>query len=251
MIVADLSVPPGETEQEWDLAWRRRAEARLHGLKSKPGKWGSGENRLYFLGSFRISFFLELLQLLERAEVGAVKGDVVAIEGVEASDRVVHCEEGADGGFFVEDFWILFGMAVDLIGEAGGLETPDAELTPASDGHLFDEGGFSLGLGVVFVDQGGELLVKALVGFAGDDDGLGEEAMTDCVAGRSGFAFFGDGTMRLCAIDPGGFDLSFGSHCGFIVYEERIQIGVPGGSWVWDVVGLRRVRWGLIFLDFV
>ncbi len=64
------------------------------------------------------------------------------------------------------------------------LERPDAHLAPASGGHGFDQGDFRASGRAKLADKRGEVLLKAVLGFAVDGDGRGEEAVGDGVAGR-------------------------------------------------------------------
>ena len=167
----------------------------------------------YFLGLFRNSFFLGRFQGVERAVIGAVEGDVVALEKGEVGVDLLHGDEGSGGGFFVEEVGIAGDLVANLLREAGGFEAPGAELLPARGGEFFYEDHFVFGLGIEFVDEGFDLFVEAVGGFTFDYDGFAEEAVTDCVAGGGSFALLSDRTMRFSAIGAGGFDLSFGSHC--------------------------------------
>ncbi len=135
---------------------------------------------------------MESLKFAEGAEVCAVEANVIAVERGEEAGGIgefLHGAEGADGGRVVEGFWVPFDVAVDLIGDAGGFESPGAELTPPSRGQLFDEGHFGFGFGFEFGDEGGEVPLEAFGGFSLNDEGLREEAVFGGVFRGSGFAF--------------------------------------------------------------
>ena len=67
------------------------------------------------------------------------------------------------------------GLLALFVGEAGGFDGPVAEEAPAAGDHGFDEVELVLGDGEEVGDVGGEEGVEALFGFAGEDDGVGEE----------------------------------------------------------------------------
>lgn len=123
----------------------------------------------------------------------AFEAGVVTVEEFEAAGFVGESAEGEPCGFG-EGFVVAGeGEVADAFGEAGGFDGPEALLTPAGEGHAFDEAVFGGGLGFVFGVEGGEEFEEFLVGFAVEDGALGEETVAGGVGGDGLFAGFGDG----------------------------------------------------------
>jgi hypothetical protein len=127
---------------------------------------------------------------------------LVAVKKVGRADAVGGAsqgESGADGGW--TDFRVLNGhVAIN----AGFLNTPDAELAPLGDGEGLNQGDFGGGDGLEFLDVAVQEAEEALFGFLFEDDGAGEEAVADTVAGGDGFALGGNGAFGFGAVDAGG-----------------------------------------------
>jgi hypothetical protein len=136
-----------------------------------------------------------------------VKGTGIAerAEGQGCSGRVVFA--ASDGT----------GLIADLMVHGGLFHAPEAELTPAGDGHLFDEGAFDRAFRLKLLFQIGEDLEEALFEFAFQDDGFGEQAVFDGVAGGVVFALGRDGSAGPGSVSTGGLDLTFGAHCDFVI----------------------------------
>ena len=94
-------------------------------------------------------------------------------------------------------------LASHLEIEPGFLKPEDAHVTPASDGHGFEERGFGGGAGLKLGDEGVVEVLEAIHGFAFENDGLGEEAVAGGVLRRDGFAFGGDGAVGFGAVGAG------------------------------------------------
>jgi len=94
----------------------------------------------------------------------------------------------------------------------------------------------------VFLDEFGEELQEALLGFTGENERVGEQAVTYGVEGRGGFSFFGDGTQRFLAVDARCFDLFVCSHFGFSMWVVRGAENVVGlrGWFVYTELGRLR-----------
>ena len=90
-------------------------------------------------------------------------------------ERALQGQHGAGGKVF---FGGGVGLEALFVGDGVGFEGPEAELTPAADGHGFDEVEFVGGF-VAANSRGevGEELEEALAGFAGEQDGVGEETV--------------------------------------------------------------------------
>src|SRR6185312_7188177 len=126
------------------------------------------------LGSFRFFLFsggLDFAEAVGGAVVGAVEPDFVAAEGFLGARRIAEGMEGEGGA----GGWIFesggAGLAGLLVGDADGFEGPDAEDTPAADGHGFDEVAFVLRGGLEAAGVGAEEGVKGSGIFAGEEDG--------------------------------------------------------------------------------
>jgi hypothetical protein len=121
----------------------------------------------------------------------------------------------------------VFALA-DLVGDAGGFESPETELAPAADGHGFDEGGFDAGAGLELGFEFGEEVGETAGGFAFNEDGFSEHVMADGIAGGDEFAFGGFGAAGFCAVAAGGLDAEIGVHGGIV------------RGWEMDCGGFRR-----------
>jgi hypothetical protein len=99
----------------------------------------------------------------------------------------------------------IFGAALELMGEQAGFDGPDAAQAPAGDGHGLDQIHLDRVGGVELLDVGVEEELELFVGFGGEHDGLGGEAVAEAVAGRLGSAFRGGGAAGLGAVGAGSF----------------------------------------------
>jgi len=152
---------------------------------------------------------------LKEEEAGEGSGELAVV-----GDFVAHEEFGRNGiGGAAEGKEDLDGRGADIGVDqrqfainSGFLCAPDAEKTPAGDGHGFDQAELGGGGGLEFVDEGAEEIDKAVLDFGFEDDGGGEEAVAEAVAGGSDFAFGRNGASGLCAVAAGGLDLFFRSH---------------------------------------
>ena len=141
-------------------------------------------------------------------------------QGVAGFVDVFEGEPGAGGHVEVGGFGEAVGLGVDFAGVGGGGEPPGAHLAPFGYDHGFDEHEFVGRLRFEFDDLAGEEALEFLGGFAGDQDCVGDQAVTEGVAGGDGFAVFGDGAVRLGSVEARGFFLGFGAFvCHF---EGRI-----------------------------
>ena len=212
-------------------------------LSDPPGSFGPF--------AFQISFPICAV-VLETGEGVPVFPAVAALVSVEPLESTGFVAEGAEGAGEVRDrgFAGVCFLAAAGHGEAfGGFfkvlrlpDAPEAHATPVRDGSEVDLIGLDAGLGLKFLFKGGEV-TETLLGFAGEDQGVGEEAVADGVLGGAGFAFGrdwsdgmggvgsgdalafrGDGAAGFSAIGAGGGDLEFGSrrfHYGDIVACAR------------------------------
>ena len=154
------------------------------GVGILPGLAG-GEFGVVGLGWPGRGLGLERDKTAEGASELAVERDFVTEEEIRGAGVIGRVEgvDGTDGGW--TEVGILEGHALV---HGYFLHAPDAELTPAGDGHGFDEHHLSSGAGVVFGDESGEKLGETLRGFLFEDDGAGEEAVTEAVTGGVAFA---------------------------------------------------------------
>src|SRR5437762_13655509 len=91
------------------------------------------------------------------------------------------------------------------------------------------------GGGLEFIHKVAEAVAEAGNGFDFEDDGFGEQVMTDGVTGGELFTLDGDRTMGARAVSTGGVDLLLGSHCDPIMARAGKDFG-SGGA---EVVGIR------------
>ena len=110
---------------------------------------------------------------------GLVTAHGFALGGGEGEDG----EHGSGGGVLLEGG---FGLAALFVDDDGGFQGPEAAETPEGVDHSFDEGHFVGGFGEEFGDEGTEEFEKTLAGFAGEEDGGGEEAVVGGIAGVPG-----------------------------------------------------------------
>jgi hypothetical protein len=103
-------------------------------------------------------------------------------------------------------------LLLDLMGDGGSFHPPNAKLTPAADGHVFEGSGFDAGQGlelsVEFVEKRGEMTG----GLVFNEHGFGDHATTRGIAGRDALALGSDGSTGFCAVGSGREFLEFGSH---------------------------------------
>jgi len=120
--------------------------------------------------------------LAEGSVEGAVEGDFVAHH---QSERAVGSLE--DLG---EALVVVLGLevgcvaclgCVHFVGEQMGLDVGDAAETPAGYGHGFDQIHFDGVGGLKALDVRGQESFVVFLGFGGEDDGLGGEAVAQAV----------------------------------------------------------------------
>ena len=102
---------------------------------------------------------------------------------------------------------------------------PEAHLTPAGYGHVFDERGFDGGLRLEFFVESGEESAEAILGLAFEDDGAGEHAVSYGVAGGGLFALRGDWASGFGSIGAGSLGLTFGTHTTYLLHARRGDFG--------------------------
>ena len=110
---------------------------------------------------------------------------------------------------------------------AGLLHAPDAHLTPAGNGHVFDERFFEGGLGLEFLVQGGDERKKAIRGLAFENYRAGEHAMFHGVAGGGELSRGSDRAAGFGSVRAGCLLLTFGAHA-----IKRARGMGDGGGWV-------------------
>ena len=101
------------------------------------------------------------------------------------------------------------GRARGIAFDTGGFESPEAHLPPASNDHGFDEAGFDGALGLELPAKPVAEAIEAVLGFAFEEHGAGEESVADGVAGAAGFAFGGDGSAGFGAVATADFGAGF------------------------------------------
>ena len=222
----------------------------------KPKESTELSDLLRALGALALHVGAVVLETGEGVAVFAAVAALVAVEQFQGAGFVGEGAEGAgevgDGGFA----GVLF-LTVAGGGEAFGgflkalrfLDAPEAHATPVRDGDEVDLIGLDAGRGLELLFEDGEEVAETLFGFAGEDQGVGEEAVADGVLGGVGFAFGrdwsggeggvgsgdalafrGDRAAGSGAVGAGGGDLEFGSrnfHYGDIV--ARSGAGFWGG----------------------
>ncbi len=173
------------------------------------GSIGGARTRVCsFLGS---AFGAKVQKCGERRAELAFEAGFVAVQQIEHVGFIAHGAEGDKReGRIVLAF--VTARATDFLVEPGGLAVPDALLTPAGDGHSFDEIALGGGFGLVLVEERGEQGAKFFLRFAGEDDFFREEAVGSAVLRGGVFALFGDGAAGFCAVGAGCDLLEFGRH---------------------------------------
>ncbi len=103
---------------------------------------------------------------------------------------------------------ISFGFAGHGAGEEAILDGPGATEAPVGGGHFLDHAELDAvegaKTGAVLIDQA----VEGVADLAGEDDGLGEEAVAEGIEGRLALAFGGNGATGAGAVGAGGTDSS-------------------------------------------
>ena len=155
------------------------------------------------------------------AVVLAVVARIVAIDEFEGAGVVAERAEGdggAGGGGATGIVRVQcrevrhFRLPAHFVVHAGLFQTPDAHLTPAGDGHVFDEGFLEGSLGLEFFEKSGEEFQKAIRGLAVENDGGGQHSVSDGVAGGGALALRSDRAMGFGAVGAGCVFLTFGTH---------------------------------------
>ena len=152
----------------------------------------------------------QAFQAVQGFVVLAIKADFVAAEALLAAGWVLegeHCHHCL--GRRVGDA-AAFGLLTLFIVEADGFEGPVAEESPAIDGEVVDQVEFPLVLGQEFPDVGVFEGQETVGGFAEEEDGLGEEAVFDGIAGGDALASGGVGAVGFATVDSARFLLFFG-----------------------------------------
>lgn len=149
-----------------------------------------------------------MLKLLQSAFVDAHQGRFIAHQELEGGAGLGQLAEDVGEAAVVVDFAELFVNIVlrerELVIEQAGFESADAAQTPAGDGHGMDQLHFRLVGGLVAGDEGVEEVVEIVFVLVRQDGESCGESMAQGVAGRFGFAFGGDGSARLGAVDACG-----------------------------------------------
>jgi hypothetical protein len=153
---------------------------------------------------------LEFEECVERAGELTIKGGLIAeheIEGMRviaqiAKDNCCARRIGRDGSFTADHFEV----------EAGALNVADAQLTPARDGHGFDQRGFGRRARLEFAFVGVKEIFETRLGFGIEHDGVGQNAMAGTVFRRVDFALGRNRPARAGAVGTGGLEASFGTH---------------------------------------
>ena len=177
------------------------------------------------------------------AVVLAVEAGLIAVEDIEPAGFVGHFAAGVGGEIGGVGG---FGRGVPLFGnfgaDAGLLHAPETHLTPAADGHVFEELKFDGGGGLKFAVEFVEQFVETIEGFAIENDGASEEAVPGSVAGGDLFSVVGDGAAGFRSVGARGGLPEVGSggflvnHFGFI-----LALGLGAGWVVCGVDGLFSV----------
>ena len=122
-------------------------------------------------------------------------------------------EAGDGGSHGIEDF--LADMGLDFLIEQMGLEGPRAVQAPGGGDHFFDYVHFDIVDGLEAFDVLVQVGLKIFSIFVLEDDGGGEEAVTEGVLRGTEFSFGGDRAMGAASIGAGGFDLFFSAHLSY------------------------------------
>lgn len=120
----------------------------------------------------------ETLKLVEGAVERALDAGFVAREGFDGAGAGGVVGEGAGAG--VETFDIVAELG-DAVLEQACFERAQAAEAPGGHGHLLDEQDFSGACGLVFGEKRVEQFLKFVGILAGEDGGLGSEAVAQGV----------------------------------------------------------------------
>ena len=120
----------------------------------------------------------EVFELVEGAVEGPLDAGFVAREGFDGAGAGGVVGEGAGAG--VETFDIVAELG-DAVLEQACFERAQAAEAPGGHGHLLDEQDFSGACGLVFGEKRVEQFLKFVGILAGEDGGLGSEAVAQGV----------------------------------------------------------------------
>ena len=140
-------------------------------------------------------FFAEYLELSEGSVMGSGEGGIVADEGGKPEAAEAEVVEGRYDAFIggeVEAFQFLAAFEEIFVVEAG-FDRGEAAVAPAGCGHDGDEFEFEGSLGLELVDVGVEEVFVVGLGFAGQYDLFGAEAVFAGVLSDLRFSSGGDG----------------------------------------------------------
>jgi len=160
------------------------------------------------------------------AEVLAVVAGFVAVDEIERAGIVAESAEGERGtGGGILRGVRGFGAFAHFMLHGSLFNAPEPHLTPTGNGHVFDEGGFDVGLRLEFFVESGEEPAEAVLGLAFEDDGAGEHAVSYGVAGGGLFALRGDWASGFGSIGAGSLGLTFGTHTTYLLHARRGDFG--------------------------
>jgi len=100
----------------------------------------------------------------------------------------------------------------DVLDVELGFDYGEALEAPFGGDHFVDQVEFGGAVGLELIEVGGEELLEFVGVLGGQDEGLGSEAVFDCVLGGALAAGFGFGAAGFCAVDAGGFGFGQGRH---------------------------------------
>lgn len=126
-------------------------------------------------------------ELIEGAVELAVEGGFVAVDEVEDAGLIGESAEGAGGADGGGTVGVVEGH---FLVDDGLFDTPGAHLAPVGGGEFLDEGAGGGGGGLMFEGELMEEFIEEGLGLVVEDDGLGEEAVAEAIAG-GGLAAFG------------------------------------------------------------
>jgi hypothetical protein len=151
---------------------------------------------------------LKGVQLFESPIEGAIKVSLVTGQQGErlsaVGEPLKDPGEAIVAGHFGEFFVNIFGAACQFVGEEAGFDGTDAAKAPAGDGHGLDQFHFQIVGGLELLDVGVEKELELFMGFGGEQDGSGGEAVAEAVAGRFGSAFRSGRAAGFGSIGAGG-----------------------------------------------
>ncbi len=150
-----------------------------------------------------------MLEFVQSAVEGALDAGLVARKRLNRAGAGGVVGKGAGAG--IEGVVVVRELG-HADGEEAGFEGAEAAQAPRGHGHLLDEQGLGGSRGLIFVEKSIPELAEFLRIFAGEDGGLGGEAVAERVMGDGGAPFGSARAGGEFGVATVGVELALGKH---------------------------------------